>query len=142
MDWKHLTPISLKFGMWVMTAEGISTAKKIQFLRSNMKIRTCENCIIALPVSILTVWSALASWAAWHNHHMSWFTYTCTYFVCSCMQGYWTLLSIIEVSLVHTVPSPIWNIHTPGIPTLLVWSMLIMSGVCDPFMTIVVESSI
>ena len=31
-----------------------------------------------------------------------------------------------------TVPWPTLNIHTPGIPTLLVWAMLMTLGVLDP----------
>jgi len=30
------------------------------------------------------------------------------------------------------LPDPTLNIHTPGIPTLVVWVMLMILGVCDP----------
>ena len=33
---------------------------------------------------------------------------------------------------IMSIPSPTLNIHTPGIPTLLVWVILIMLGVSDP----------
>jgi len=46
--------IYLKFGIWVLKLEGISTAKIIRFHTSSMKVRIRENRIIVLPVNILT----------------------------------------------------------------------------------------
>ena len=50
--------IYLNLECGVLTVEGISTAKIIRFHRSSMKLRIHENCVIVVPVNILTVWRA------------------------------------------------------------------------------------
>jgi len=39
---------------------------------------------------------------------------------------------VIHILLYSTLPPSTLNIHTPGVPTLLVLAMLIMLGVSDP----------
>jgi len=53
-SWKYLAQFSWNLGCGILTVEGISTAKIAWFRISSMKLCIHENCIIVLPVNILT----------------------------------------------------------------------------------------
>ena len=47
---------------------GISAANLVEFGYEISELHRCENQVLFLPINILTVWRALASWAAQHYH--------------------------------------------------------------------------
>ena len=46
---------------------GIAAANLVEFEQEILELHRCENPVLFLPVNILTVWLALASWAARHT---------------------------------------------------------------------------
>jgi len=55
--------ICVKFGMYLA---GIFAANLVEFGAEISELHRCENQVLFLPVYILTVWRALAPWAARH----------------------------------------------------------------------------
>ena len=49
-----LEAILLKFGMWSLKLEGMSTAKIVLFHQGSTELQRYENCVFVLPVNILT----------------------------------------------------------------------------------------
>ena len=60
--------ITLNLECGILTVEGISTAKFIQFYTMSTKLCICENCGIVLPVNMLTVWHAGFLGSTTHYH--------------------------------------------------------------------------